>query len=330
MNNNDKKILFGISIVFLFIISASLSYAYFSSSVTGNENAKDMVVEAGTLRLTYTDSPQIIMQNIKPGQTITKKVTVKNTGTLDTAYNLVWQELVNLIANDEMVIEATCTRYNGDTVEGTCESLTSTPIKRIKIKENVSIEPNVTHKYTITITFKETGENQNYNQGKSFSGVLGIEEYSNIAGTLKNKFYEVSGMTDRSLVKSISFYSDNRVIDGAESYDVSEEQNGSVKMYVKQNGENNFLYDLTIVGNGIIAFPEDSSNLLSFNVFDPCSGPLSNLTLIDFNNSIDTSKVTNMSNMFNGSKATTINVSSFNTSNVSNMGYMFSIVKSQH
>ena len=37
-----------------------------------------------------------------------------------------------------------------------------------------------------------------------------------------------------------------------------------------------------------------------------------------------------MSNMFNGSKATTINVSSFNTSNVANMGYMFSIVKSQH
>ena len=150
MNNNDKKILFGISIVFLFIISASLSYAYFSSSVIGNENAKDMVVEAGTLKLTYTDSPEIIMQNIKPGQTITKKVTVKNTGTLDTAYNLVWQELVNLIANDEMVIEATCTRYNGDTVEGTCESLTSTPIKRIKIKENVSIEPNITHKYNIT------------------------------------------------------------------------------------------------------------------------------------------------------------------------------------
>ena len=131
----DKKILFITGIVLLFLMTVGMSYAYFSLSVSGNADAKDMVVEAGTLRLTYTDSPQIIMQNIKPGQTITKKVTVKNTGTLDTAYNLVWQELVNLIANDEMVIEATCTRYNGDTVEGTCESLTSTPIKRIKIKE---------------------------------------------------------------------------------------------------------------------------------------------------------------------------------------------------
>ena len=131
----DKKILFITGIVLLFLMTVGMSYAYFSLSVSGNADAKDMVVEAGTLRLTYTDSPQIIMQNIKPGQTITKKVTVKNTGTLDTAYNLVWQELVNLIANDEMVIEATCTRYNGDTVEGTCESLTSTPIKRIKINK---------------------------------------------------------------------------------------------------------------------------------------------------------------------------------------------------
>ena len=131
-------------------------------------------------------------------------------------------------------------------------------------------------------------------------------------------------MTDRSLVKSISFYSDNRVIDGTESYDVSEEQNGSVKMYVKQNGENNSLYDLTIVGNGIIAFPEDSSNLLSFNVFDPCSGPLSNLTLIDFNNSIDTSSVIDMSYMFVYNRTDVIDLSNFNTSNVANMDGMFS------
>ena len=217
----DKKILFITGIVLLFLMTVGMSYAYFSLSVSGNADAKDMVVEAGTLRLTYTDSPQIIMQNIKPGQTITKKVTVKNTGTLDTAYNLVWQELYNKIGRNDLVMSYTCERLNSSgTVDGTCTGLTETPVKTKTITKNIPIESGVTHKYTITITFKETGENQNYNQGKSFSGVLDIEEYSNIAGTLKNKFYEVSGMTDRSLVKSISFYSDNRVIDGTESYDV--------------------------------------------------------------------------------------------------------------
>ena len=321
----DKKILFITGIVLLFLMTVGMSYAYFSLSVSGNADAKDMVVEAGTLRLTYTDSPQIIMQNIKPGQTITKKVTVKNTGTLDTAYNLVWQELYNKIGRNDLVMSYTCERLNSSgTVDGTCTGLTETPVKTKTITKNIPIESGVTHNYTITITFKETGENQNYNQGKSFSGVLGIEEYSNIAGTLKNKFYEVSGMTDRSLVKSISFYSDNRVIDGAESYDVSEEQNGSVKMYVKQNGENNSLYDLTIVGNGIIAFPEDSSNLFSFYVHVPCRGPLSNLTLTEFNNSIDTRNVTNMSGMFSISAATTLDLSNFDTSNVTDMSWMFS------
>ena len=61
--------------------------------------------------------------------------------------------------------------------EGTCESLSSTSIKRIKIKENVSIESNITHKYNVTITFKETNAEQNYNQGKKFTGTLGINEY---------------------------------------------------------------------------------------------------------------------------------------------------------
>ena len=101
---NDKRILFVTGIVLLFLMSVWLSYAYFSSSVIGNENAKDMVVEAGTLKLVYTDSPQIVGSNIKPGWTVTKEVTVENTGTLDTEYNIIWQELTNEITNNEMFI----------------------------------------------------------------------------------------------------------------------------------------------------------------------------------------------------------------------------------
>ena len=176
----DKKILFGTFIALLLLLTTGLSYAYFSSSVSGNDNAKDVVVEVGTLKLTYTDSPEIVMQNIKPGQTITKKVTVKNNGTLDTAYNLVWQELNNTITNDEMLISATCKRLNSsNTEEGTCENIEETPIKENIIKKNISIESGITHEYNITITFKEKNAAQNYNQGKEFNGVLGIEEYMN-------------------------------------------------------------------------------------------------------------------------------------------------------
>ena len=48
----------------------------------------------------------------------------------------------------------------------------------------------------------------------------------------------------------------------------------------------------------------------------------SKATTLDLS-SFNTSKVTNMSNMFEGSAATTLDLSSFNTSNVANMRYMF-------
>ena len=174
----DKKILFGTFIALLLLLTTGLSYAYFSASISGNENAKNVVVEAGTLSLVYTDGPEIKAQNIKPGWSTTKEVSVKNTGTLDTNYNIIWQTLTNEITNNEMVISATCQRLNASgAVEGTCESISQAAISDMTIVKRVSIESGITHKYTFTILFKETNADQNTNQGKKFNGVLGIEEY---------------------------------------------------------------------------------------------------------------------------------------------------------
>ena len=174
----DNKILFGTFIALLLLLTTGLSYAYFSASISGNENAKDMVVEAGTLSLVYTDGPEIKAQNIKPGWSTTKKVSVKNNGTLDTNYNIIWQSLTNEVANNEMVISATCQRLNASgTVEGTCESISQAAISDMTIAKKINIEAGITHKYTFTILFKETNADQNTNQGKKFNGVLGIEEY---------------------------------------------------------------------------------------------------------------------------------------------------------
>ena len=174
----DKKILFGTFIALLLLLTTGFSYAYFSASISGNENAKNVVVEAGTLSLVYTDGPEIKAQNIKPGWSTTKEVSVKNNGTLDTNYNVIWQSLTNEIINNDMVISATCQRLNSaGTVEGTCESISQAAISDMTIAKRVSIESGITHKYTFTILFKETNADQNTNQGKKFNGVLGIEEY---------------------------------------------------------------------------------------------------------------------------------------------------------
>ena len=174
----DNKILFGTFIALLLLLTTGLSYAYFSASISGNENAKNVVVEAGTLKLTYTDGPAINAQYIKPGWSTTKEVSVKNNGTLDAYYNVIWQSLTNTIINNELVLSATCQRLNASgTVEGTCNAISQAPISDMTIAKKISIESGITHKYTFTILFKETNANQNYNQGKEFNGVLGIEEY---------------------------------------------------------------------------------------------------------------------------------------------------------
>ena len=176
--NRENKILFGVCLGIIFLISVSTSYGYFSSTIR-NDSVKDQVVTTGTLSLRYVDGDEINMQNITPGATVTKTVYVANTGTLNATYNLVWQELVNEIANNEMVLEAKCTRLNSasETESGTCEGVSSNAILSNTIKKNISIEPNITHKYDITITFKDTNTSQNYNQRKKFNGVIGVKEY---------------------------------------------------------------------------------------------------------------------------------------------------------
>ena len=175
---DDKKYIYIVAVLLLVVVALGISYAWFSAIITGNDTAKNNKVVTGNLELTYTDTNEISLDNVIPGDSFTKEISVKNTGTLDVKYNLVWQSLTNTITNNELVIEATCKRLNSSgTVEGTCESISQTPVSSNTIKKKISIEPNITHEYTVKVTFIDTGEPQNYNKNKSFNGKLGIEEY---------------------------------------------------------------------------------------------------------------------------------------------------------
>ena len=175
---DDKKYIYVVAVLLLVVVALGISYAWFSAIITGNDTAKNNRVVTGDLELTYTDTNEISLNNVIPGDSFTKEISVKNTGTLDVKYNLVWQSLTNTITNNELVIEATCKRLNSSgTVDGTCESISQTPVSSNTIKKKISIEPNITHEYTVKVTFIDTGEPQNYNKNKSFNGKLGIEEY---------------------------------------------------------------------------------------------------------------------------------------------------------
>jgi hypothetical protein len=175
---DDKKYIYVVAVLLLVVVALGISYAWFSAIITGNDTAKNNKVVTGDLELTYTDTNEISLDNVIPGDSFTKEVSVKNTGTLDVKYNLVWQSLTNTITNNELVIEATCKRLNSSgAVDGTCEAISQKAVSSNKIKLNIAIEPGITHVYTVKVTFIDTGEPQNYNKNKSFNGKLGIEEF---------------------------------------------------------------------------------------------------------------------------------------------------------
>ena len=301
--NKDKKLLFGIGIVFLFLATVSFTYAYFTATIV-NKDVKNQVVQTGTLELTYTDGPEINIQNMKPGNTITKTITVKNTGSLEAKYNIIWQELTNEITNDEMLIEGTCTSSSG-----TCESIESSSISDKSIKKNISIASGVTHTYNLTITFKDTNTSQNYNQGKKFNGVLGIEEYK------KESIYCTF---NGELTQGAEY------VNGQYTYRYMQESNYNGEDYIWSNIDNDgwgvALTDRTStksINSELCTYINDKPVVSMRYMF--AGSKTTSLDLSNFN----TSNVTNMSSMFYLSNATSLDLSSFDTGNVINMNGMF-------
>ena len=177
MKINKSYLILIISVLILLI---GVSFAYFSLEITGNDTAKYNTITTGALKLTFTDTNALTLTDALPGDSATKTISVKNTGTIDTSYNIVWKELTNTITNDELVIEATCKRLNSsNSEEGTCESIPQKAVSSNKLKLNIPIEPGITHEYTLKLTFIDTGSTQNYNKNKSFNGKIGLEEYKN-------------------------------------------------------------------------------------------------------------------------------------------------------
>ena len=108
------------------------------------------------------------------------------------------------------------------------------------------------------------------------------------------------------------------------SWDVSEEQNGSVMSYLVQNEDNNSLYDLYIQSNGGVIAPTDCSRLFSLAEYSS----LEEIIGLEY---FDTSKVTNMAWMFNYCRSLiNLDLSSFDTSNVTDMSYMFRECYNRH
>ena len=164
----SKKVIIGIALSFLLLSAIGFTYAFFTATVNGNEDAKDQVVETGTLSLVYKDGQEISLNNAYPGDSINKTFTVTNTGTLIADYSINLSELINTIENDELVIEGACLsyeKYDSDkSIKDVCMDIDnqivpmSDTATNATIKNNISIKPGITHEYTLKMTFIETND----------------------------------------------------------------------------------------------------------------------------------------------------------------------------
>lgn len=118
----------------------------------------------------------------------------------------------------------------------------------------------------------------------------------------------------RSNIQTVTIADNNIVPDGAQYKDISSKGDGSVMLwYTDDNGDN--LYDFYIGSeNGIVETNTSGQGMFAY---------LTNVESLDLSN-LDTSNITNMSSMFQGSSSLKeINLSNFNTSNVTSMKSMF-------
>ena len=171
----NKKLFYGLFLVSVFVITSGLSYAFFSSTIQGNDIAETLSVSTTELKLNFTDGKYVELIEAMPGSSVTKTFSVENTGGDTGYYKINWQEFNNKIDNDELQVEFTCKSYKGSTESGTCSNLTREAAYNRDLKSNIEIASGIRHEYNLKLTFMDTNQNQNDNQGKSFSGVLRVE-----------------------------------------------------------------------------------------------------------------------------------------------------------
>ena len=307
-----------ITIISLFTLAViGLSYAYFSTEITGE--GKYVTLDTATLKLKYTDNTVLSLDNAIPGDFVTKTFIVENIGTKKVSYNIVWNNLINTINNYDLQLDMKCKSYkdyntSSKVESGECSSFykavpyTETSISK-DIKRNNEIDIGITHEYTVTITFKNRPYLQNDNLNKSFSGKIDLEEY------VDNSVYCTF---DGTLTQGAEY------VDGQYTYKYMQEGKYADSGLAWQN--------ITSDGWGVQLTDKASTNAVTSKVCTYINNvPITSMsymfaysqaTTLDVSN-FDTSNVTNMRSMFSNSQATTLDVSNFDTSNVTYMNIMF-------
>ena len=175
----EKALAVGITILSLVVIMG-VGYAFFSASVS-NANNESLLTETATMSLRFDDNDNGISGTLNLGQSITKKFTLENTGTIDAYGKINWYNLVNTYTSDSLTwtLEQSTSENGTYTSVGSGKVPTSSTATTAVLKNGLLVPVNTTYYYKLTITLNNLDINQssdiNANMHSKFSLEAGSE-----------------------------------------------------------------------------------------------------------------------------------------------------------
>ena len=122
-----------------------------------NNSNEEISLKAGTMALTFEDGDNGINEVLNFGETITKKFTLTNTGTMAASVKLSWFDLINTYTNGSLVYKLSYSKEeDGEYTELVPES--NVPVSNEKIQQTLmselSVASNDTYYFNLDITLK--------------------------------------------------------------------------------------------------------------------------------------------------------------------------------
>jgi len=183
--NRKQKIIVSITGIFIVMLAlVGLTYAYYLTKITGNEEEKSISITTANLELRYDDvTEDIILDGAMPNTTRIKTFTVTNNGNAKvTDYQVYLENVVNeLVRKDDLVYTLTCS--TNDETNSPCtneiEEETTFPSTNVVLLTN-SLDTDDVHTYTLTLTYKEMNVDQSIDMNKKINAKINIYDKNDI------------------------------------------------------------------------------------------------------------------------------------------------------
>ena len=180
-NIKKETYILSISLAIIFVIIVTLSsFLYFSGTL--NKVFKFDKEPEAVMEVEFKDNNNIALNSEISDNQLVKRFTVKNTGNLETVYDIYLKDIVNDFSDKENVV------YNLMSESGATTKILSFPTENTKIISNEVITPGDVHSYILTIEFKDSSKITESDKNKILKSNIEIIEEKNVVLEYKSSF----------------------------------------------------------------------------------------------------------------------------------------------